>query len=85
MPGMATAKLTITVRDTTIRALRADARRRGASVSSVVDVALRNYLISEALRSEPSTDDDWLGAVAEAIDGSLGSHDDGGGAGRAAA
>jgi hypothetical protein len=67
--GMQTTELTVTVQHGTATAARAYADQRGLSLSALTDRALRNYLIAEALRTEPATDREWLDAVAQTVDG----------------
>lgn len=64
-----TEKLTVTVQQATAQAARTFADQRGLSLSAVADKALRNYLITEALRTEPGTDPTWLETVAETVNG----------------
>lgn len=64
-----TAKLTVTVSRPIVDALRAHAAHSGSSVSALADRALRDFLLGRAMAAEPETaDDEWLTAVAEAIE-----------------
>jgi Family of unknown function (DUF6364) len=64
-----TEKLTVTVRHSTAAAARTHADQHGMSLSALTERALRDYLIVEALRTEPGTDPEWLEAVGESVDG----------------
>lgn len=64
-----TERLTVTVSRPVADALRARARSSGSSVSALTDRALRDYLLGLAMAAQPQTaDEDWLSAVAEAVE-----------------
>jgi hypothetical protein len=68
MSGMRTTeKLTVTVTRPVAEQARVYAQRRGESVSSLTDRALRDYLIRAAARTEPAVDEEWLEAVGSTI------------------
>jgi hypothetical protein len=62
-----TEKLTVTVARPVAEQARVYAQRRGESVSSLADRALRDYLIRESARTEPAVDEEWLEAVGSTI------------------
>lgn len=65
-----TEKLTVTVSRPIADALRAHAAHSGSSVSALTDRALRDYLLGQAMASQPqNADDEWLTAVGETIEG----------------
>jgi hypothetical protein len=64
-----TEKLTVTVSRPIAEALRQHAQHSGSSVSALTDRALRDFLLGQAMSTQPQAiDDDWLTAVAEATD-----------------
>ena len=64
-----TEKLTVTVSRPIADALRDHARHSGASLSALADRALRDYLLGQAMASQPTaTDEDWLAAVAQTVE-----------------
>lgn len=62
-----TEKLTVSVARPVAEQARAYAQRRGESVSSLADRALRDYLIRESARTEAAADEEWLDAVGSTI------------------
>jgi hypothetical protein len=64
-----TEKLTVTVSRPIADALRIHARHSGSSLSALTDRALRDFLLGQAMISQPqAVDEEWLGAIAETIE-----------------
>lgn len=64
-----TERMTVTVSRPIAEAVRAEASRNGSSVSALTDRALRDYLLGQAMNTQPqAVDEEWLAAVAESIE-----------------
>lgn len=60
-------KLTVSVQKQIAVHARLAAKRRGESLSTLTDRALRAYLVSEAVHNSPVTDEAWLDAAEQAM------------------